>query len=204
MKKIILFLFFFLIIISFSFGQNTLSKEEEKALRNEIRDLIKNPEKYKAMKDAETSEIARIREIGKELFSEEKKLKELKKDLEARVITEKQVNEKSKKQQKNLTASNVEKELIAPPPVIFRVQIGAYQNQYLANTLTNQSNFFVENRDAIMKRYVIGGFKRYEEAQAFTQFINKRGAISFVVAYFTEKRLENIKELPENYRPKER
>ncbi|TAE74943.1 MAG: hypothetical protein EAZ85_03645 [Bacteroidetes bacterium] len=183
-----------------------LSKEEEKALKNEIRDLMKNPEKYQKMKAQDDDVTIKIREDVKKILLEQTKLKEAQQTLNASIEVEKSLLAKfPKKESKKLTTTNnITNEKVIPPPVIFRVQIGAYQNQYLAKLLTNQSNFLVEDKDAQMKRYVLGRFTKYEEAQAFAQFLNQRGAISFVVAYFTEKRMENIKELPENVRPKEK
>ncbi len=193
----------------FSFGQK-LSKEEEKALKNEIGNLIKNPELYQNMKKGDEENSLRMREIAKDIFRKQKELNELKQKLNASTEVEKsKMAALETKKSKKLSTSNVikeesEKEDAPPPPVIFRVQIGAYQNKYLSNVLKNQQNFFIENKDNQMKRYVLGKFTRYEEAQSFAQYLNQRGAVAFVVVYFTEKRLENIKELPENYRPKEK
>jgi cell division protein FtsN len=203
-NNIIFFIIINISIIHHFFAQ-TLSKEEEKALKNEIRDLIKNPESFAELQKQSEQLQNRIIELGKNISKESNNLKKEKKELESRNTTiafyEDELNNKKKI---NLGSTNKKNEEKSPPPVMFKVQIGAYQNQWLAKNLKNQVGFWIENKDAHMKRYVIGEFKRYEEAQAFTKYLNENGAIAFVAAYFSNKRLENIKDLPEEYKIKEK
>jgi hypothetical protein len=177
-----------------------ISKEEQKRLQAELKALAKQPEKLKALK-AESEELmvtenvrnAQFINLNAKLKQQETDIKKLDETV-ARAEADKNSPILKSPQEGNVINKNNTKSL-----AMFRVQIGAYLSPQLAQSLQVKEGFEIEPMDNGMKRYLIGYFVSFQEAQVFKERLVRLGAQAYTVGYLNGKRVENLKDMPTQY-----
>lgn len=184
----------FLLSAFTAYTQN-LTREERKSLERELRDLERNPERFKALKEEDkqlTREINAKKISLSEIFDQYSEEQDLLNQKEKKLI---ELRDEVWRSGNRLTSTSDK----TPQEVVFRVQIGSYRNPRLANKLNSTSNFFIEDSPQGTKRYMMGTFQSYWEAKYFAGQLIGNGAQAFVVGYLNGLRIENLKQMPENY-----
>ncbi|GAB4408517.1 MAG: hypothetical protein OHK0053_35250 [Microscillaceae bacterium] len=192
MKKLTLLLVFISFVGSVTAQKNTLQKA---SLDSEIKALLKNPAQYKALKEEDRylkQEVATHQLVLEQMRDEEVRAKSrlLEQDQQIALLRQ-EINQLSMR----LTSPAV----VASGKAFFRVQIGAYRNANLASALAENARFFIEDHPNQMKRFLLGNFASYWEAQRLVDKLKKEGAQAFVVGYLNNTRLANLKEMPQEY-----
>ena len=83
--------------------------------------------------------------------------------------------------------------------LVFRVQIGAYQNQSLAEYDTSV-NFNEDNGPNNMQMYTLGNFRDYWEADKFKKYLRKMGVRDAWIVPYEDGQRRQIKEVLEQLR----
>ena len=83
--------------------------------------------------------------------------------------------------------------------LIFRVQIGAYQNQSLAEYDTSE-NFKEDNGPNNMQMYTLGNFRDYWEADKFKKYLRIMGVKDAWIIPYEDGQRRKIKEVLEQLR----
>jgi hypothetical protein len=79
--------------------------------------------------------------------------------------------------------------------VVYKVQVGAFRNKDLSK-FTEKGNFWTEDADGV-KKYTIGYFRDYWEADTFKKYLREMGVKdAWIVAYENDQR-RDIKEVME-------
>jgi septal ring factor EnvC (AmiA/AmiB activator) len=165
-----------LLLGSFSLAQAQLNKAEKKALKKEIKDLSKNPEKYKALKEG-------IQEKKEELIRLEADVDDVEasmKDVQAK-INEKNAEEKrlideiarlslEKKQTQSVISNQTNLD-----GLVYKVQVeinDAALYQEISEIDGEKRPVFTgdEDEDGI-KKYTLGYFKERKEAETFRDYL---------------------------------
>lgn len=177
----------FIIVFSILLAQNVLaqlSKEEQKALKSELKSLKKNLAKFKGMKtetaDLDKQVVAKQASIG----SQEKQLGDLDTELldKDRAIASLQSEIKNlKDKKKEVNAANIQGRF-KEGATLFTIQIGSYVQKDLSQYMEQDVNFRVETFQnegdgKSYKRYLLGFFqgnpKGYWEAKYFAEYLAK-------------------------------
>lgn len=78
--------------------------------------------------------------------------------------------------------------------LIFKIQIQLAQKHELDKFSRAYTNLTIEPTSNGKKRYLIGNFKIYEEAQALAEVLRNGGASAYLVAYKNGRRLDDFSE----------
>lgn len=204
MSRPVLFLILISALLSnhLAFAQS-ISKEELKSLKKELKALSKDPLKYKQMKEEDI-------DLNRYINDRENRVSDLNfmnKQLNQNLANKNQEVDQLGIMIKEFDHNNI---LTSPPMdsgfaqvdslnvqpeakgLVFKVQIGAYKQLKVAKKLEPKMNFTVEEADGYTK-YLLGKFKSYEEAKKFSNFLNKKGGQAFVVGYQDNQRLNSLK-----------
>ena len=185
-----------------------LSKEEKRALKKELKELSKNPERLQQMKNESKELDLEMRDKESLVTDKSFWVDDLDRQLKAKdqeidlLIKERsdlsiQLTSSSKKDTTSFTNPVTN---INTKEVYFSVQIGAYKNLKFVEKLKNQTNFTVEEDNSSgYKKFMIGKFDTYKEAKNLTKTLSKSGAQCFVVGYQNNTRVSNLKQLPAKY-----
>ncbi|MCB9256157.1 MAG: SPOR domain-containing protein [Chitinophagales bacterium] len=181
MRILILFLSFFLLGQVFS---QELSKEEKKALLEEIKLLKKNPEKLKYMKEADEVKDVIISEQNNEVVF-------LKKEIQKKDIKNTQLRDSISwltKREMELSDCSMDES-----GTKYRIQIGLFNNLDLTSMM-NEDRFVIHEYINNLHRYSIGNFESREEAELFKLEIRKLGIKdAFVSQYYEGERVAEEK-----------
>lgn len=181
MKNIFLPLALIVTLSISSFAQMT--KEEEKEWAHKIKSLT--PASYKQLVEDKSA-----------LETQVMKLKQENDVLQAQVAD---LNTKLKEAQ---TAQEARKQTATADPhattsamaakgVVYKVQIGAFKNKDLSKYFDNNKNFSGEVDADGTKKYTLGSFPTYWEADNFKKYMREMGVSdAWVVAYKDGKRIE--------------
>jgi hypothetical protein len=116
--------------------------------------------------------------LKNEIAIKNQKIEELSKEIEALKNSSVQKSEKTK-------------------GVVFKVQIGTFKNKDLSKYFENNKNFSGEVDEDGTKKYTLGEFTDYWEADRFKKYLREMGVKdAWIVAYKDKKRL-NMKEVLE-------
>ena len=187
-----------------------LSKKERKRLKKEKKKQLK------AMKKMSAADFQAQQEQQDELMTKaselESQLASTKSELSAKDGQVKQLEEKVRKLQQDLTqaqASPTEQPQNVPMAssedqqydqgLVFRVQIGAWQNQDLAAYDTSE-NFRDENGPENMQMYTLGNFRDYWEADKFKKYLRKMGVRDAWIVPYENGERRPIKDVLEQLR----
>lgn len=173
MKKIILIIA--VISVSLNSYAQELNKAEAKALKKEIKSLLKSPEEYKKLK--ESSDLKNV--VINEQNSSIRQLQEVIKQKDLSIA---KLNEKTQTLENQPTPSTNDCDLDNNGNK-YRVQIGLYKNNDLTYLLQNPKFFLHENVDGV-HRYSIGNFDTEAEAETFKIEMRRLGlSDAFVTEY---------------------
>lgn len=182
MKKIFLPLALVLSLAISSFGQMT--KEETKEWAKKIKTLT--PESYKQLleeKEALANEVVKLKQ-------ENEVLKAQVSDLNTKLKAA-QAAQEERQQVAAAAAANVPVNTMAAKGVTYKVQIGAFKNRDLSKYFENNKNFSGEVDADGTKKYTLGAFPTYWEADNFKKYLREMGVTdAWVVAYKDGKRIE--------------
>ena len=182
MKKIFLPLALIISLAISSFGQMT--KEESKEWAKKIKTLT--PESYKQLVDEkEALSAEKIK-----LTQENEVLKAQVSDLNAKLKAAQTALEE-KQQAAAAAEANVPVNTMAAKGIVYKVQIGAFKNKDLSKYFENNKNFSGEVDADGTKKYTLGAFPTYWEADNFKKYLREMGVNdAWVVAYKDAKRIE--------------
>lgn len=187
-----------------------LSKKERKRLKKEQKKRLKQLKKmdaadFQAQQDEQKELMTKANELESELSS-------VKSELSQKDGQVKQLEEKVRKLEKDLTeakATPAEQEQNVPMAtsedgqydqgLVFRVQIGAYQNRSLAEYDTSE-NFTEENGPNNMQMYTLGNFRDYWEADKFKKYLRGMGVKDAWIVPYEDGQRRPIKEVLEQLR----
>ena len=182
MKKIFLPLALVISMTISSFGQMT--KEESKEWAKKIKTLT--PESYKQLvedKEALATEVLKLKQ-------ENEVLKAQVSDLNTKLKAA-QAAQEEKQQAAAAAAANVPVNTMAAKGIVYKVQIGAFKNKDLSKYFENNKNFSGEVDADGTKKYTLGAFPTYWEADNFKKYLREMGVSdAWVVAYKDGKRVE--------------
>ena len=182
MKKIFLPLALIISLAISSFGQMT--KEESKEWAKKIKTLT--PESYKQLvdeKEALSTEVVKLKQ-------ENEVLKAQVSDLNAKLKAAQTALEE-KQQAAAAAEANVPVNTMAAKGIVYKVQIGAFKNKDLSKYFENNKNFSGEVDADGTKKYTLGAFPTYWEADNFKKYLREMGVNdAWVVAYKDAKRIE--------------
>lgn len=182
MKKIFLPLALIISLAISSFGQMT--KEESKEWAKKIK--ILTPESYKQLvdeKEALSTEVVKLKQ-------ENEVLKAQVSDLNAKLKAAQTALEE-KQQAAAAAEANVPVNTMAAKGIVYKVQIGAFKNKDLSKYFENNKNFSGEVDADGTKKYTLGAFPTYWEADNFKKILREMGVNdAWVVAYKDAKRIE--------------
>lgn len=201
--NIILFLLCVGILSNVSVAQDAedLTKKELRALKKEARKM--DPEEFYKMKQDLSSLKQENANLSSQVTSLESKLAN--KDNQAKQVqnelrqVKQQLNDARAKAQE-LVAKNVEvssQEQDYSEGVVFRVQIGAFRNKDLEKYLETSENFQGESEDGL-KKYTLGNFRDYWEADTFKKYLREMGVKDAWIVPYRDGIRVSVKEVLES------
>jgi hypothetical protein len=181
MKKIFLSVALIMAMITSSFAQMT--KEEEKEWAHKIKLLT--PATYKQL----VEEKSALEAANLKLKQENDVLKAQVSDLNAK-LKEAQAAQEARKQEA-ATQTQAPANTMAAKGVVYKVQIGAFKNKDLSKYFENNKNFSGDVDADGTKKYTLGSFPTYWEADNFKKYLREMGVSdAWVVAYKDGQRVE--------------
>ena len=207
---IIMFFAMSLAIVPEAVMAQKLSKKERKRLKKEQK------KRLKALKKMDAADFQAQQDEQKELMTKasalENELSSVKSELSQKEGQVKQLEDKVQKLEKDLTeAKTTPTEQPQNVPMassedgqydqglVFRVQIGAYQNRSLAEYDTSE-NFKEENGPNNMQMYTLGNFRDYWEADKFKKYLRAMGVKDAWIVPYEDGQRRPIKEVLEQLR----
>lgn len=182
MKKIFLPLALIISLAISSFGQMT--KEESKEWAKKIKALT--PESYKQLVDEKEALATEVQKLKQE----NEVLKAQVADLNTKLKAAQDAQEE-RQQAAAAAAANVPVNTMAAKGITYKVQIGAFKNKDLSKYFENNKNFSGEVDTDGTKKYTLGAFPTYWEADNFKKYLREMGVSdAWVVAYKDGKRVE--------------
>ncbi|MBC7450832.1 MAG: Ezrin/radixin/moesin family protein [Cytophagales bacterium] len=180
MKKILFPIALIAALAISSYAQ--MSKAEEKEWHQKIKTLT--PASYKQLIEEKETLSNQVNKLNAEAYDAQTKLSAQ----EAQIAG----------LQKQLAEANAEKEAaVAAGPagstkgVVYKVQIGAFKNKDLSKYFENNKNFSGEVDADGTKKYTLGSFASYYEAENFKKYLRQMGVSdAWVVAYKDGARVE--------------
>lgn len=187
-----------------------LSKKEQKRLKKEKKKQLKAMKKmsvadFQAQQEEQDGLMTKASELEGQLTS-------VKSELSAKDGQVKQLEEKVRKLQQDLTeaqsASAAQPQNVPMASsedgqydqgLVFRVQIGAWKNQDLAAYDTSE-NFRDENGPENMQMYTLGNFRDYWEADKFKKYLRKMGVRDAWIVPYENGERRPIKDVLEQLR----
>lgn len=167
-----------------------LSSKEKKALKKEIRKLLKNPIKYKYLKESLVVKETIVEEQSKEindLTQETNKLKhELNEAGDSISDFAYQIKVFRETEEKQANSSNCKDDY----GIKYRLQIGLYKEFDVTNFLNQLKLLSFEITENGLYRYTIGNFENEDDAEAFKEAVRQMGIKdAFVSHYLDGKRV---------------
>jgi hypothetical protein len=189
-KNFILTLFIMLIVTSGGAFAQKRSKEDkanEKEWKKKLKDL--DPLQYKALLEQRDGLQTELSQLNSKVVSLEADLNAKNSENEKLVAQLKNAEEKFKEEQKsNVTKSSNQ---MSPNGLVFKVQIGAFRNKDLSKYLENNPNFSGDVDADGTRKYTLGYFGDYWEADNFKKYLREMGVKdAWLVAYKNGQRVE--------------
>lgn len=199
MKNKFVVLFFALAILTIN-AQAQKKSKEDKALEKEWKKKLGevDPLQYKQLVEesatakAEASELSgKVSNLQNELSSKTTEVEQLKAQVE-------ELKKKSAEEvESNVTRNSPNAKTAVAKGVVFKVQIGAFRNKDLSKYFENNPNFSGDVDGDGTKKYTIGYFGEYWEADNFKKYLREMGVKdAWIVPYKNGQRV-NIKDVLE-------
>ncbi len=199
MRYTILTLIFFILMSFFHISLATaqeLTKDEKKALKKEVKNMLKNPAEYKEFKEGIERKKERLRELDQqindlnqtvtktesEIAEKDKKIKEL-------------IDEIARLEREETETQQVIRDQTNEQGLVYKVQVGVDDSDlyYETDPVTGvRAPIFTGTEDADgTKNYTLGYFKNKNEAETFQRYLNVlRIKGTKIVAYQDGKKVE--------------
>lgn len=196
MKKL---LFIALALVGVYFTASAqMTKEEQKEWAKRLKSLT--PEQYKKLvqdKEALSQEVEALKnnqaKLNADLAAKQQELDNLKKQQE-----QQQAQQPTQQPTGGSTGSS---SVASAKGVVYKVQIGAFKNKDLSKYFNNNKNFSGDVEPDGTKKYTLGSFADYWEADNFKKYLREMGVKdAWVVAYKDGKRI-NLKDALEGVIP---
>ena len=176
-----------------SFSQ--LSKDEKKIWKKKLKEA--GPEGFKKLSDDKDQAEAEVSDLQDEVYDLEDEVKELKDDvseLESDVADYKKAAQEATEKLDSLSEGGVSMD-----GIVFKVQIGAYQELDLSEYFNNHKNFGGEIDDDGTMKYTLGVFRSYADAEKFKNLMRRLGVKgAWIVSYKDGKRIDIQQALQES------
>ncbi|HEX8549401.1 MAG TPA: Ezrin/radixin/moesin family protein [Cytophagaceae bacterium] len=192
----------FSILFFLSLSVNAQNKAEEKEWAKKMKQmkpmdfkkLVEDNESLKASAEAAESSKATLQA---DLDSKNTEIEKLKAEVEASKAAAAPVASVEVAESSTATPSSAPVATTSAKGVQYKVQIGTFKNKNLTSYFNNNPNFSGETDPDGSKRYTLGQFKDYWEADKFKHYLREMGVRdAWVVAYKNGKRVD-IKEVLE-------
>jgi hypothetical protein len=190
MRKGIVFLSFLMLLQLSANAQ--LSKEEQKEWAKKLKSLT--PEQYKKLSDDNQKLSAELNTAKQE----EAKLNDALKAKEAEIAALKAKDSaKAVTAPSNTQATTKSSGESSTSGLVYKVQIGSFKNKDLSKYFDNNKNFSGEVDADGTKKYTLGAFTDYWEADNFKKYLREMGVEdAWIVAYKNGQRI-SLKEARE-------
>lgn len=198
--KNIFSIFFLALCIMFAYASNAqMSKKEQKEWKKKIKAL--KPEQYKTLLDQNKSLGSQVTSLKSELSEVDSKIAEKNSQIS-------NYQDQISELRTQLSAAKSTPKPVASPTrkggyiddskgVIFKVQIGAFKNKDLSKYLNTTENFTGDVGDDGLKRYYLGVFKDYWEADNFKKYLREMGVSEAWIVSFKDGKKVPIKDVLE-------
>ena len=209
---IAIFLFSITVVAEVAVAQE-LTKKERKRLKKEQKKRLKelksmNPADFQKKEEEAKEFAAKASELEGELSSAKSQLDQ--KNTEVNQLKDQVRRLQEDLQRARSDASNAQAQAQENVPMassdaeynqglVFRVQIGAYQNQDLSNYDTSE-NFTEETTDDGTQRYTLGNFRDYWEADKFKKYLRVMGVKDAWIVPYRDGGRVPIKDVLEDLR----
>lgn len=188
----------FVFCLAFAFNATAqMSKKEAKEWKKRIKAL--SPEQYKSLLEENKSLKGQVSSLKKEVSGVDDRIKDkddqiaqyqdqvssLRSELAAAKKKAAEASTDTGKTRGGGGGSNIQES----KGVVFKVQIGAFRNKDLTKYLNKSKNFGGEEENGVRK-YTIGVFRDYWEADTFKKYMREMGVKdAFIVSYKDGKRV---------------
>lgn len=179
-----------------------MSKQEQKQWKKRIKAL--SPEQYKTLLEQNKSLSSQVSSLKSDLDGVDDRIAEKDNqistyqeqisDLRSQLSAAKQAAESN---QGNTGSSNSGSNIDENVGVVFKVQIGAFKNKDLTKFLQVGKNFSGEVDENGLKRYSLGIFKDYWEADTFKKYLREMGVKDAWIVSFKDGKRVPIKDVLE-------
>jgi hypothetical protein len=199
MKKLIVWTLVVFLSIGMALAQETKDKKNkktpkkdkksEKALKEEMKEYYYEIEKFEKIKYEMGVAAERADSLDK-VLADLKKNQVDNRDAIDRLALEREQNQVRLRELESKKSDSTMRSAIPTEGIFFTVQIGAYNRVNLSNLLdTNSSDLTVEEESGI-KKYLLGGYKSYEDAANARKKIRQMGVKdAWIVSYKDGKRV---------------
>ncbi len=193
MKKTLILI---LLLIGFgavtgAYAQKTKKSKEEKASEKEWKKLLKDldPMQYKALVEERDGLKTELNQLNGKVVTMETDLNARNSEVEKLQAQLKSAEQKlSEEQSSNVTRNNGK---VSERGVVFKVQIGAFKNKDLTKYFENNQNFSGDVDSDGTKKYSLGYFGDYWEADTFKKYLREMGVKdAWIVAYRDGRRVD--------------
>ena len=186
-------------------GISQMSKKEEKEWKKRIKKLT--PDQYKALLDDNKQLKSKNFSLKSDLAGVDAKIADKDDQIakyENQVADLKSALVKAKSTQKKMSESpqspSIGSKIDVSKGVVFKVQIGAFKNKDLSKYLDKGENFSGEMDDKGLRKYSLGIFRDYWEADTFKKYLREMGVKDAWIVSFRDGQRVPIKEVLENVR----
>jgi hypothetical protein len=199
MKNYVLILILCLSVsfVSNSYAQKRKKSKEDKATEKEWKKKAKSldPLEYKTLVEEQSKLKSEASELNAKVLGFEEQMGI--KDTEIEKLKAELQEAKTKladEQSSNVTGSGSK---ISAKGVVFKVQIGAFRNKDLSKYFENNQNFSGDVDPDGVKKYTLGYFGEYWEADNFKKYLREMGVKDAWIVPYKDGERVNIKDVLE-------
>jgi uncharacterized small protein (DUF1192 family) len=178
-----------------SYAQKRKKTKEDKAIEKEWKKKTKSldPLEYKSLMDEQAKLRAESSELNAQLLSVEERIAAKDTEISRLQAELKEMQGKMADEQ----SSNITGKKVSAKGVVFKVQIGAFRNKDLTKYFDNNSNFSGDVDQDGVKKYTIGYFADYWEADTFKKYLRAMGVKDAWIVPYKDGNRVNIKDVLE-------
>ncbi|MCU0444021.1 MAG: SPOR domain-containing protein [Microscillaceae bacterium] len=196
MKKLILFALMFVLSINVMLAQGNKKdkkpkrdKKSEKALKDEMKEYYYEIEKFEKVKYEMGKAVERADSLDK-VLAELKKNQNDNREAIDRLALEREQNQTRLRELESKKSDSTMRSAIPTEGVFFTVQIGAYNRVNLSHLLDTSSSDLTVEEDSGTKKYLLGGYRSYEDAANARKKIRQMGVKdAWIVSYKDGRRV---------------
>lgn len=185
----------FLFCIALAFMLSTtvsaqMTKTEKKKLKAEVKKLMKNPSAYKAIKEE-------LNVLRGEASTKNRELATLRKEVTTQKATIASKDAEIKALKEKANTDDGAKDITAEGDdytkgIVYKVQVGAFTNREFGDKIDGK--FWEEDADGT-KKYTIGYFREYWEADKFKKYLRAIGVSDAWIVAYEDNQRKDIKEI---------